>query len=321
VFSSTTVKYFSKKRKPGRAKAFFICLLIAAFLWLVHSLNTVYTHTLRLPVSFVNLPVNKKPLVQLPEALFVEMKASGLKLALILLNRPFTPLEIDFNKLKTVNRNQNYVLSSSGINFRKVLRFDTQVKQVSPDTLYFSEKTGFQKVVPVKVPLSVHCREGFGFKRPVVNPNFLTVWGDTNLIATIDTIYTQPLTLNDLNQNVNSHISFIKPDPEVYTSANSAHIFIEVARLVEQTITVPVTDIHFSPRQIVNIYPPQVKVRFTSLQNSMSDIDTSLFKAMIDSRKINRRTHKCPVFLSMVPGNITIMAIEPREAEILIFKQ
>jgi hypothetical protein len=321
VFSSTTVKYFSKRRKPGKTKAFFICLLIAAFLWLVHSLNTLYTYTIRVPVSFSNLPVNKKPLMQLPEALFVEMKASGLKLALILINRPFTPLDIDFNKLKAMNRNQNYVLSGSGINFRKVFKFETQIKHVTPDTLYFSEKAGFQKVVPVKVPLFVKAREGFGVKKPVVNPNVITIWGDTNLISAVDTIYTQPLTLNDLSQNVNSNISFIKPDAEVYTSANSAHIFIEVARLVEQAVTVPVEDIHAGQRQLVNIYPPNVKVRFTSLQNTFADADTSLFKARIDSRKINRRTRKCAVFLSMVPGNVTIMDVSPPEVEILIFKQ
>jgi YbbR domain-containing protein len=269
----------------------------------------------------VNLPLNKKPLVQLPEAVFVELKASGLKLALILLNRPFRPMEVDFNSLKAVNRNQNYLLSSSGLNFRKVLRFETQIRHVTPDTLYFSEKTGYQKSVPVKVPLFVRCKEGFGSKKPVVNPAFITIWGDTSLIAGIDTIYTQPLTLNDLSQNVNSNIAFIKPDPEVYTSANSAHIFIEVARLVEQTVSVPVSDIRFSPRQVVNVYPSSVNVRFTSLQNNFSDNDTTLFKAMIDSRKINRRTRKCAVFLSMVPANVTVMDIEPREVEILIFRQ
>jgi hypothetical protein len=321
VFSSTTVKYFSKNRKPGKTKAFFICLGIAAFLWMVHRLNTIYTYTVRVPVSFVNMPLNKKPLVQLPDAVYLEVKTSGLKLALILMNRPFRPLEIDFNKLKSVNRHQNYVLSSSSINFRRVLKFETQVKSVSPDTLYFSEKTGYQKQVPVRVPLFIKCREGFGFKKPVVNPNFITIWGDTSLIAGIDTIYTQPLTLNNLDQNISSNISFIKPDPEVYTSVSAAHVFIEVARLVEQTVMVPVSDIHFSPRQVVNIYPPSVKVRFTTLQNTFSESDTALFKAMIDSRKINRRTRKCPVFLSMVPGNVTIMDIEPRDVEILIFRQ
>jgi hypothetical protein len=321
VFSSSNIKYFRDKRKPGRTKAFFICLLIAAFLWLVHSLNTVYTYTVRIPVSFKNLPLNKKPMMQLPDEIFAEVKASGLKLALILLNRPFKSMEIDFNQLKSVNRNRNYILSSSHLKFKNILKFETQVKHVSPDTLYFSEKTGQQKIVPVKVPLYIKCREGYGFKKPVINPNFITIWGDTGLIARIDTIYTQPLTLNNVHQNINSNLTFIKPDPEVYTSVNEANISIEIARLIEQTISLPVTDIQRDPRQQVNIYPSTVKVRFTSIYNTFNSGDTSLFRATIDSRKVNKRTRKCPVMLRTLPGNVTVMEIEPSEVEILIFKK
>ena len=247
----------------------------------------------------------------MPEFLYVDVKASGLKLVLILLNKPFEP----------VNRNQNFVLSSSRIDFKKVFNFDTRIKTITPDTLYFSEKTGFQKIVPVKVPLFIKCREGYGYRRPVINPNFITIWGDTNIIGSIDTIYTQPLTLNNVSQNVSSNVSFIRPDPEVYTSVANTHIFIEVARLVEQTVTLPLSDVNNDPRQQVNIYPSSVRVRFTSMQNAFAEGDTSIFKARIDSRKINKRTKKCSVFLSTVPGNVTIMEVEPKEVEILIFKR
>ncbi len=258
--------------------------------------------------------------MELPEALYVDARASGLKLSLILLRKPFKPLEINFNDLTSVNRNQNYVLSASHVNFGKVFRFDTQVQKVTPDTLYFSEKMGYQKIVPVKIPHYITCKEGFDYKRPVISPNFITIWGDTALIGNIDTIYTQPLTLNDLDESVSSNISFIKPDDDVYTSAHSAHIYIEVARLVEQTVSLPVDDIRASPGEVINIYPPNVSVRFTTMQNNLSEEDLALFQASIDSRKINRRTKKCAVFISEVPPNVTVMDIQPKEVEILIFK-
>jgi hypothetical protein len=318
--SSSHVKYPYKK-KPGKTKAFFICLLIASFLWLAHSLNTVYTYTFKIPVTFKNIPRHKKPLVQIPEIISVDVKASGLKLAFMLLNKSRRHLEIDFNTLKSVNRNQNYILSSSHINFKKAFKFETQVKQISPDTLYFSEKTGYQKNVPVKVPLYIKCQEGYGFKKPVITPAFVTVWGDTNIIENLDTLYTRALTLNNLNVNVNTNMEFIKPDPEVYTAINEVNVFIEVAKLVEQTITLPVIDIRRKADDQINIYPSRVRVRFTSVQNSFNEEDTTLFRAMIDSDKINKSTQKCPVFLGTVPGDVTIMAIEPGEVEILILKR
>jgi YbbR domain-containing protein len=317
----TTLKYSLDKRKPGKTKAFFICLFIASFLWLVHSLNTVYSYTFKIPVTFKNVPQNKKPLVELPEVLSVEVKASGLRLALILLNKPFKPLEIDFNTLKSANRNQNYVLSASNINLNSVFKFETRIKHILPDTLYFSEKTGFQKTVPVKIPLYIKCKEGYGYKKPAINPAFITIWGDTTVIENIDTMYTQPLTLSNLNHNVNSVLPILRPDPNVYTNMTQVNITVEVAQLIEQTVQLPVQDIHTSIAQEVNIYPSTVKVRFTSIQNAFNLADTSQFKARIDSKKINPKSKKCKVFLSSVPGDITVMEIDPREVEILIFKK
>ena len=135
----------SEYKKPGKTKAFFICLLIASFFWLIHALNTVYTQNFIVPVSFVNVPQSKKPLEPLPDHISIDVKASGLKLSYLLLNKPFKELEIDFNNLKSINRNQCYILSSSKLNLNSIFKIETQIKNVLPDSLYFSENTGLQK--------------------------------------------------------------------------------------------------------------------------------------------------------------------------------
>ncbi|MDI1355606.1 MAG: YbbR-like domain-containing protein [bacterium] len=318
---TTNTKYSSDKKKPGKTKAFFICLLIASFLWVVHSLNTVYTYTIKVPVTFKNLPRNKKPLVQLPEHLNLDVKASGLRLALILFNKKFKPLEIDFNSLKSVNRNRNYVLSTSQLNFKSVFKFETLIKHISPDTLYFSEKVSYQKTVPIKVPLYIKCMEGYGHKKPALNFSYLTIWGDTAQLDKIDTLYTQALTLTNLNKSVNTNLDLLSPGSEVYTSVNEVNLSIEVAKLIEETIAVPVKDIHAAGKGQINIFPSTIKVTFTTLQNNFNREDTVLFKMMINSEKMDRHTNKCPVFVGTVPGNITIMNIEPKEVEILILKR
>lgn len=271
-------------------------------------------------MAFKNLPATKRPLIELPKELAVNVKASGLKLSLILLKRPFTPLEIDFATLNTTNKNQNYVLSGSGLDFKRVFNFETQIKQIRPDTLYFSEKTGLQKIVAVKVPLQVKCKEGFGFKSSVIEPTHTTIWGDTLLINDIDTLYTQPVFLNNLNQNRTVSATIIKPDKDVYTFINEVNVSVETARLIEQSVILTLSDIaHLSDPQ-TTIFPSKVKVRFTSIQNSFNPADSVLFRAVINSDKVNPLTKKSPVFLTSFPANITVMGIEPKEVEFLIIK-
>lgn len=314
-------KYLSSNKKPGKTKAFFICIVIASFLWLGHSLNTVYTHSFRIPVTFVNVPQNKKPLRELPQILVLDVKASGIKLLLMLFNKPFKTLEIDFNTLKSVNQNQNYVISSSRLDFKKVLKVESTIKHINPDTIYFSEKTGFQKNVPLKVPMYLKCREGFAFKKPVINPTYISIFGDTNLIRTIDTIYTQPLSLNALDRTVNLNLDLIKPNPKVYTSVYDASVYIEVDKLVEHQVRIPIYDIHRAEGYRVNLFPSFANIKFTSIQNSFNVEDTSLFKVLIDSDKINKQSRKCQVFLGSIPGNVTVLNVEPKDVEILILKK
>ncbi len=312
---------YSNTIKPGKTKAFFICLLIASFLWLAHSLNTVYTYTFKVPVTFKNIPPNKRPLMEMPKVITIDVKASGLKLVILLFNSPFRELEIDFNKLTSTGRNLNYVLSASQLDLLKIFKFETRVKRIIPDTLYFSEKTGYQKNVPIKVPYYIKCKEGYGFKKPQISPTFITIWGDTNLIEPIDTIATQPLNLGNISQNMRVNLHFIKPSPNIYSNINEASVFIEVNQLIEQTITIPVNDLRKSNYREVHLFPNKVKVKFTAMQNAISSNDTTAFSAMIDSDKPDLKNKKCRVFLGTLPGGVTIMDIEPKEVEILIFKK
>jgi YbbR-like protein len=314
-------KYSKTNKKPGKTKAFFVCLLIASFLWLVHSLNTVYTYTFKIPVEFKNIPINKRPLMEMPNFITIEAKASGLKLAMILSNKYQKPYEVDFNKLQSVNKNQNYVLSNSQLNLNKRFRFDVQIKSISPDTLYFTEKTGFQKIVPVKVPLHIKCKEGYAYKKPSVTPAFLTIWGDTTYLEKVDTLYTQTLTLSNLSQNVLTTLQLIKPSSELHTAVNAVSLSVEVSKLIQQSVTIPITNQRDYPNQQVRLFPSKATIRFTALQNTFNPEDTLAFKAVINSDKVNKLSNKCPVILSSVPGNVTVLEITPKEVELLILKK
>lgn len=315
---STSNNTSERKLKPGKTTAFFICVLLAGFLWLVKSLNTSYTHTVKIPVEFKNIPQNKKPLNAIPEHLIVDIKASGLKLFFILLNEPFKKLEIDFNDLKS-NR-KNYVISPTAINLKRSLKFETNVKHINPDTLYFMENSGYQKNVPVKAVCTIKCERGYGYKTPVVHPAFITIVGDSSAIKNVDTIYTQTFILDNLNGPVEKNLGLLKPNDGVYLNLNKVSVKIKAERLIEQSLYLPINILN-APHdsKSVHIFPSKVKVKFTSLQNDFNQGDTINFKASVNGA--SKSKGKLPVFLSMQPGNINLLSIEPKEAEILIIKK
>jgi hypothetical protein len=315
------LKYSNDRKKPGKTTAFFICLLVAGLLWGVKALNTIYNYNLKVPVVFRNVPQNKNATHPIPEQLRLDIRASGLKLFLILLNQPFKTVEIDFNDLKSVNKQQNYILSPSTIKFKSSLRFEANIRQVSPDTLYFMEKSGYQKNVPVKVPLYIKCIPGYGYRSPEIHPAFATIIGDSNAIKTVDTIYTQALSLNNLSQNVEKKMRVVRPSENVFCNVDVVDIKIEVDKLIEHVVSVPVeivsNDINVKS---INVFPSRVKIRFTVLQNNFNAADTTSFNATVNSSVLSRNGTS-PVVLSTQPGNVHVLSIEPKEVELLIIKK
>ncbi len=295
-----------------------MCFIIATILWFVHALNTVYSHTINVPVVFKNIPQNKVALNDLPSKLSIDIKASGLKLFFILFNQSKT-IEVDFNDLKTANKQLNYILSATTINFKPILKFETQIKQISPDTLYFTERSGFQKNVIVKVPLQLKCQQGFGYKKPQINPSNISIWGDTVLLKNIDTIYTEAVTITNVNTTFAKELVLIKPTSSINFNQSKVNVTIEVDKLIEQSIYIPISILNSDNFKHVNIYPQKVKIKFTSIQNTFNIADTVYFKATVNATK-NTSTNKQPIVLSTLPSNITVLTIEPKEVELLLIK-
>lgn len=308
-----------KIKKPNQLSAFFICLLIATALWLLHSLNTVYSKQFVVPVEFVNYPLNKVAVSEIPKEINITVKASGLKLLLIGLNEPFSKVMVDFNETKSdLNRNR-YYLSSNTSGFRKAFKFKTDIKQVYPDTIAFVSKAGTQKEVYVKVPLYVKYALGFTGSEIKTEPSMVMINGEESDLRSIDTVYTAPVYLNDLKSNYNKRISILNANSKLYMNNSAVDLSIKVDKLVERQITLSLSTSNADPNLNYALFPNKVKVKITTGLDRLTELDTAQFKAKVDVGVKN--SGKLPVTISVLPEGVHVMNIEPKEVEILKIKK
>jgi YbbR domain-containing protein len=139
-------------------------------------------------------------------------------------------------------------------------------------------------------------------------------------VAKLDTIYTTAFNLTGLNKTVDAKIELIRPNAMVYTGTNEVNLHIDVDRLLQQSLILPLSDVQAQTATRIQFFPSTVKVTYTSIQNASADADSTQFKVQIDSDKVQTSTQKCKVFVSAAPANVTVLSIEPSEVEILRFK-
>jgi hypothetical protein len=304
----------------GKLSAFLVCLVISAFLWLSHTLNRPYTYSLNIPVKFINLPANKTLLSELPSELRFDIKTSGLKLFFVLLNKPFTTITIDFNSLKGDNKSQTYAISSGNINLKTTTSFDIDIKKISPDTLYFAAKRGVNKNVPIRPIIFANADKGFVLSKPILNPAYITINGDSASLRNIDSISTVPLYLNQLKTNYSGKLNLVRPSENIYLNLNEVSVSITADKLLEKEIEVEVSAINYPSDLAPKLFPAKVKIKYSSAKNDFNDITERNFKAVVNFSKQKKGLNKLPVELSILPTQAHILSIEPQEIEFLLIR-
>jgi len=279
----------------------------------------VYTKRFKIPVEFTNYPQNKTPASELPKELLVSVKTSGMKLVLISLNEPFPLLKIDFNDVRSdLNRNKFY-LSSNNSKIQKLFNIKTEIKAIYPDTIAFINKFGTQKEVFVKVPLNIKYAQGFNASDINVNPSFVLINGEEKDLELVDTIYTDPVFLNGINNDVNKNVFINNLNPKLVLSANAVQLSITVSKLIEREIVLPIKIENREEGYDYSIFPSKVKIKFTSTFDKNSIADSLLFKVFVNSKQ--KKNSKLPVNVSVLDKNITIMSTEPDEIEFLMIRK
>ncbi len=307
---------FSKK-----VGTFFICLLIAAFLWLVHALNRNYKYTINVPVKFTNLPANKVIIGELPDRLQFDIKTSGLKLLLIILRQHFNELQVDFNSLKSNAKSQAYSLSTGNFSLNSAINFDVDVLKIRPDTLFFSLSKGSSRVVPVKARVQVSCASGYQLlHRPLITPAYITISGDSTMLKKIDTVFTQPLVQTSLGSNYTGRVPLKKISASVFYSTNDVLVNLLVDRVTEAVIKVPVKLINVPANVHVSLIPASVTIRYLVAMKDYEAINPGSFRAVVDYKFIADKKDLVPVELFRIPSEARGIQVTPTHVKYLVYK-
>jgi YbbR domain-containing protein len=322
------VSSIKRKYPTRRIFSFFICLLISAFLWLISALNRSYTRTVAIPVKFVNYPVGKRIVNKLPPYIMADIKTSGAKLLMLLVKKSIAEITIDVSAVtnkKSLSGNTSINTVAFIGNLSKLLNTDVDLIKVKPDSIHFIFGKTFTKKVFIKpqVQINYNIPQGI-FKRIKVIPQFINISSDSATLSKIDTLYTEKLVLNNLNQKVEQQTDIQLPeelDGLVALSAQKVTLQINLDEYAQKTIQLPVQVLNAPANTSVKIFPATVNVTITVPYNLFDSLNTSTIKATVDFKQIANQKEKLTVTVSSSILDSKITQILPQKVEFVIRKQ
>jgi len=314
----TRIRRLLISKKVG---TFLICLSIASLLWVVHALNRNYKYTLRVPVTFLNLPTNKLIVGELPERLDVEIKASGLKLLFISLKKNINEVVVDFNLLKNNAKSQAYSIRNGNFNLQGAINFEVEILKIRPDTLFFSANKGNSKLLPVKANLKIDCQPGFSVISKInITPAYVSVTGDSIDLKRMDTVYTHFLNLKDVHHDFSSSLPLKKPYSSINYNVKDVQMSFNVDKLTESTIQVPIQIMNNISNEKIKLLPNFIHIKYLVAMKEYENINSNSFKAIVNYEHIKKKQKQLKVEIIRVPSEVKITNTNPTFISYLIYK-
>lgn len=318
-----------RKLFPARRLfSFFICLLIATFLWLINVLNRTYTRTLAIPVKFVHYPLNKHVNNHLPNYIMVDVKASGAKLMMLLLKKSLDEITIDVSDViqsrKKPDRASISTLNTIG-NLSKLLNTDVELIKVKPDSIHFVFGKISSKRVYIKPHVQVNYESAAGiFSKIKVEPAYVLVSSDSATLARIDTFYTEKIVLNDLNKNVEQSAELEVPeelDDMLVLSQNKVQLRINLDEFIQKKIQVPVEVVNCTVNMAVKTFPAFAIVTVNAPYNLYDSLDASSLRVTADFSAPERSTGKLKLKATAKNPDVKIISCVPEKVEYILRKK
>ncbi|OKL40723.1 hypothetical protein A3841_12790 [Pontibacter flavimaris] len=271
-----------------------LCFMAASTFWLLNALNKSYSTQTSYPIRFVYDENELVPIKPLPQEIAINVTGKGWKLLRKSLRVEVQPAEIYIRDLPRNNYLLGSALRPSLVNALDGL----QLNFVVTDTIYFDFDPKVQKRMALRLDPSQKLTDNQHavVGRVQISPDSITFTGPASLIDSLPDPFLLRLPEQTLTEpskvpvpiNYN-YKSLVEADVE------EAQVTVNVKSLVSEERQVLPELVNVPEGASLTLRPPIVVLRYQVLQDSMSLLNRSAFKVVLNYNRFN------PIDSTLVP--------------------
>ena len=296
-------------------------VFIAVLFWLLIKLSSNYTVTEPLTINIKDTPANLV-LTNGTQKINVTMSTSGFEL-LHYYFKPSSRRKVDIS-LEEVplhkDSESTYSFGSSYAKEKIANYLALEPSEVSFDENRISLNMEQLDSVKVKIIPNVDLTYEKQYNRLgkiQLTPDSVMIYGPKNKISSIDNVYTQNLTLRNINQNIDTDLP-LKLDESINADHKDINVKIFVEKYTEAIANVPITN---NSKEKLRLFPDKVKIKYIVSLTDYNIIKENSFKVNVDTADINPENNYLPIYITDYPNNTRIISIEPKEVEYIIIEK
>ena len=298
-----------------------LALLLAFGVWLIHNLSLRYSDYLSIPVvakcnidGHSDISSDKIDVAARCRATGYNILANGFKR-----NGKAKVVEFNPSDVRLVKDDLYYILPSELQDYAHLIYGDdVTVEHFVSDTLFFHFPFEDHKRVPVQLVTSISLMPQYMIVGDTeIRPDSVTIYGERLKLETINRVYTSPIKVYDLSEDLIGVVD-IEKIRGVRMSSPQVQFGIDVSRYVEVVRTFPVTAVNVPQGKQLNIYPSTVSVTFRTAF-PLADDPAESAQFYVDYNDFaTSRNGKCKVYISNKPKGLITYEAEPSMLECVL---
>jgi hypothetical protein len=307
---------------------FLFCLSLSILFWLLNTLSKTSSTQVLFDVSYINEPINKVILNELPKQLTIKIRGLGFDLMAYKLRINPSLVEVDLSRLEGLNdevRSSTLASVYFSNSIGNQLGEQLEIKAIFPDSIRFLFDKRVEKKVEIIPNIALNFKRQFQLHgKIIVKPAVTTVSGPASVLDTLTEIYTADLILNELAETTTESIGFnsVYSKSKLLFNPEKVLLHIPVEKFTETTIMVSVKAINVPDSLEIKPIPSEVEVKFLIPLSKMVTLPSAKFSAEIDYNQMNDNfNHKLKVELTKYPLDIQSLTLNPRKVEYILKKR
>lgn len=286
-----------------------------------------YVAEISIPIKYQNLPADKI-LNNVDDEIDVRFRGNGGDIFWLKYFSAQDELAINIQKLdlkKSRYFDKYYILTDQ---FRNQIAnrfdFDHSLLSFGPDTIYLNFESIISKTLEVYPNIEISCKEQYQiYDSLLFNPPKVMVSGPESIIDTLTNIYTEWISLKDLDKNTSINIALHLPvqDEKVSYSAEEVELFIPVEAYTESSIELSIYSKSNEDGITIKTFPEKVTLTYMVAMKDYNRVTSDMFSVTVsyDPEK-DKEKHFLRVQVDENPAYINISRIHPDKVEFIIQK-
>lgn len=300
---------------------FIFFIIIAAFMWLINTLNKDYIAELSYDVKFIN--TNDKIIVvsKFPKQIIMTVKTDGFTILKNNLNLNPLPLIIDVNKTFKKSKNKLYFVTNSKRNIFKKINKNNNINiiDIYPDTIFADYTKNISKKFKIYPNVSYKLKQQYFISKIIISPDSLTVTGPKIILDTLSRVESEYLNIGTVDKNIKQNLK-IKSVKNLSFDIKRVNIKLVIKKFTESKIKIPIDIINLPDSININLIPNNINISYNVALNDFKYVKANDFKIVFDYKKINNNSSFSKIDLVKYPSYIKNIQVSPQQVKYIIYK-